>query len=116
MAAISNKEIAKNNNSYPDYYNKQHQLVNRLKPETKVALEQAINLVNEKISVIISSFPTAKKKSLFRLRFGVGIDNINDMTIKQIFSMLDLDTGMIRDFRLIGNLDSNGVLVADHDK
>ncbi len=114
LMAIGNKVIAKNNNPNQDFNNKLSQVETRLKPETKIALEQANNLIDEKVFVILNGFSSAKKNSLFKLRFGVDIDDINDMAIKRVFSLFYLDARKIQHFRLVENLNLQGVLVADH--
>ncbi len=88
----------------------QKQSVNNLKPEASLALQRANTLIEQKMSAILDSYPAAMKNSLFKLRYGVEIDKISTMAINDVFSLLGLDKAKIRQFTMIENLDSKGVI------
>jgi len=80
------------------------QFATHLKPENKRALLQAINLIEQSMSEILRHYPTTKKNTFFKLKYGVKVDKINKMPIKQVFHLLDLNPTGIDSFRLIENL------------
>jgi hypothetical protein len=108
LAALSNKAMGKKNISGLGNNNSQHQFVAGLKPETEMALQQSIKLIEEKITFILNSYPTGKKSTLFKLKHGVDIEKIKGMTMKDVFVLLGLETLKIQQFRLIESLDSSG--------
>ncbi len=79
-----------------------------LKSENKRALLQAINLIEQSMSEILADYPTAKKNTFFKLKYGIKVDKINRMPIKQVFHLLHLKPTGIDDFRLIENLTLRG--------
>ena len=80
------------------------QFASHLKPENKRALLQAINLIEQSMSEILANYPVAKKNTFFRLKYGINVDKINKMPIKQVFHLLHLKPTGIDDFPLIENL------------
>ncbi|NOR72070.1 MAG: hypothetical protein GQ532_20700 [Methylomarinum sp.] len=84
-----------------------------LKAETKSALEQAEKLVDNKVAVVLSAYPKGKMNTFFKLKYGVKVDEINQMPRKEVFRLLGLETVKIKQFRLIENLDYNGNTVND---
>jgi hypothetical protein len=65
-------------------------------------------MIEEKVTFILNGYPMDKKSKFFKLKYGVDIEKIREMTMKDVFVMLSLETMMIQQFRLIESLDSNG--------
>jgi len=75
---------------------------------TKQALQQAELKIETTIESIVKSYPAGKQKTFFKLKYGVNIDNIKGLLIKDIFKKLALDTYEIKHFNLIENLYLDG--------
>ena len=108
LAAFSNKVTAQKNYTGLSNKKSQHQFVAGLKPETEMALQQSIKLIEEKVSFILNSYPMAKKSTFFKLKYGVDIEKIKGMTMNDVFTLLGLETIKIQQFRLVESLDSCG--------
>ena len=108
LAALSNKVMGQKNITGLGNNKSQHQFVAGLKPETEIALQQSIKLIEEKVTVILNSYPMGKKNTFFKLSHGVDIEKIKQMAMKDVFILLGLETTKIQQFRLIESLDSSG--------
>lgn len=107
LVALSNKVKAQNMMGREN--NKTQSLfVEGLKPETEMALQQSIKLIEEKVGFILNSYPMGKKSTFFKLKHGVNIEKIKQMAMKDVFALLGLETRQIQQFRLVESLDSNG--------
>lgn len=112
LAELSNKAGSQKNLIFLGN-NRQRQFKDCLKPESEIALQQAIKLIEERIAFILESYPIGKKNSLFELRYGVKLDKIELMAVKTVFSLLNLEKTNVRQFALIGNFNSNGNHLVD---
>ena len=108
LAALSQKVMRQKNITGLGNDKPQHQFVAGLKPETEKALQQSIQLIEEKVAFILNSYPMGKKSTFFKLKHGVGIDKIKQMAMRDVFVLLGLETIKIQQFRLIESLDSSG--------
>jgi dGTP triphosphohydrolase len=108
LAALSKKAMGQKNITGLGNNKSQHQFVADLKPETEKALQQSIQLIEEKVAFILNGYPMGKKSTFFKLKHGVGIDKIKEMAMRDVFVLLGLETIKIQQFRLIENLDSSG--------
>ena len=108
LAALSNKVMGQKNITGLSNNKSQHQFVAGLKPETEMALQQSIKLIEEKVTVILNGYPMGKKNTFFKLKHGIDIKKIKQMAMKDVFVLLGLETIKIQQFRLIEGLDSNG--------
>ena len=108
LAALSNKAKGKKNIAGLAVNKSQHQFADGLKPETEMALQQSIKLIEEKITIILNNYPMGKKSTFFKLKHGVDIEKIKEMAMKDVFVLLGLETINIQQFRLIESLDSCG--------
>jgi len=84
-----------------------------LKTETKSALEQAEKLIDYKVAAVLSAYPKGKVNAFFKLKYGVKIDEINQLPRKEVFRLLGLETAKIKQFRLIEAMDSKGNIIND---
>ncbi len=108
LAALSNKVMGQNNVTGLGNNKSQHQYIAGLKPETEMALQQSIKLIEEKLTFILNSYPMGKKSTFFKLKHGVSIEKIKELAMKDVFVLLGLETLKIQQFRLIERLDSSG--------
>ena len=111
LAALSKKASGHKNIIGLGDNNSQYKFSVGLKLETEMALQQAIKMIEEKVTFILNGYPMGKKSKFFKLKYGVDIEKIKEMTMKDVFVMLGLETMMIQQFRLIESLDSNGKLL-----
>ena len=108
LAALTNKALGQKNITGLGDSRSQHQFVAGLKPETEMALQKSIKLIEEKVTVILNGYPMGKKNKFFKLKHGVDINKIKEMAMKDLFVLLSLETTKIQQFRLIESLDSSG--------
>ena len=104
--------IAINNTGLDEKQNRQ-QFVTGLNQQTKDALQLAGIGIEERITLIMNGFPAGKKNTFFKLKYGVDVGKVQEMAMKQVFALLNLDIKQNRHFRLIENLDVNGNRVDD---
>lgn len=108
LAALTNKAMGQKNVTGLGNNKSQHQFVAGLKPEIELALQQSIKLIEEKVSFILNGYPMGKKSTFFKLKYGVDLEKIKEMAMKDVFALLGLETLKIQQFRLIESLDSSG--------
>jgi len=108
LAALNNKAMGQKNITGLARNKSRQQFVAGLKPEIEIALQQSIKLIEEKVTVILNSYPISKKNTFFKLKYGVDLNKIKEMAMKDVFILLGLETLKIQQFRLIECLDSNG--------
>ena len=108
LAALNNKAMGQKNITGLARNKSRQQFVAGLKPEIEIALQQSIKLIEEKVTVILNSYPMGKKNTFFKLKYGVDLNKIKEMAMKDVFILLGLETLKIQQFRLIECLDSNG--------
>ena len=112
LDAIRKKTVSPNNNTRFDEKQKPR-LVTGLNQQTKEALQQAALMMEERMTIIMNGFPAGKKNTFFKLKYGVDSNKINKMAMKQVFSILHLDSSKNRHFRLIEKLDIKGNRIND---
>ncbi len=83
-------------------------LMDGIKPGVQQALIEAQHIIGDRIETIMSVYPQNKKNSLFKLRFGVTVDQLFQLKINQIFQILKLDVHQLKSYRLVENLDLSG--------
>ncbi len=89
--------------------NKQpRQFSKQLKLENKAALQHAVNLIEQRMAEILRAYPVGKKNTFFKIKYGIKVDEIRKMSIKQDFHLLQLNSIDIHKFHLIENLDFSG--------
>jgi hypothetical protein len=98
------------NNEFNDTQNSQ-QTDDELTQSAKQALSQARLSVEEKMSSILKAYPPGKANTFFRLKYRIDVQKINTMPLKKVFDLLAIDASNIQHFRMIQNLDYNGVLL-----
>lgn len=75
---------------------------------TKEALQQAELMIETAIESILKAYPVGKQNTFFKLKYGVNIDNIKGLLIKDIFKKLGLNVHKIKNFNLIASLYLDG--------
>jgi len=83
-------------------------LASGLPQQTKVALQQAGILFEERIASILNEYPAGKKKTFFKIKYGVSVAKIKTMLIKDIFKRLEMDKQQLKHYQLIENLYLSG--------
>ena len=102
---VEDKFVVKGNN--------QSQVGSGLKPELKVILNQAITIINEKLTTIIKSYPAGKKNTFFKLKFGISVEKVKEMSLKSVFDLLNLDSSKIRNFQQIEKMNCYGKIIQE---
>lgn len=82
--------------------------VSGLNKQTLGALKQAKATVDERLDSIMNTYPAGKKKTFFKLKYGISGDKVKLLVIKDMFKLLGLETKEIQYFSLIEGLDLNG--------
>lgn len=82
--------------------------VSGLNKQIMDALKQADAIVEGRVGSIMNTYPTGKKKTFFKLKYGMSRDKVKLLVIKDMFKLLGLDTKEIQYFNLIERLDLNG--------
>lgn len=93
-----------------DLEEKQSQLVigKGLNQATKEALQQASVLIEDKLNTLMAAYPTGKKNAFFKIKYGVEIEKVKEMSVQDIFKLLKLENKKIKHFLMIENLYLNG--------
>lgn len=105
LAAIGQKQhLANSLNSHE----RSSSTSTELKPEVKLVLAQAVKLVEQKMTGLIKTYPPAKKKCFFKLKYGVQLEDINKMAIKEVFHLLQIKSANVRNFQLVENINCEG--------
>jgi len=77
-----------------------------LKPEVAAELNKARELINDKIRVIMNSYPPGRQNKLFSFRFG-SVDEIKSTPVKEAFNRLGIDKNQVK-MKLLAGLDYYG--------
>jgi hypothetical protein len=85
-----------------EFRSAEQEAIARLKPEVAAELIKARNLINDKMSLIMNSFPPGKQHKLFSFRFG-SVDKIKSMHIKAAFDFLGIENNRVK-MKLIAGL------------
>ncbi|MCF6250418.1 MAG: hypothetical protein L3J75_03990 [Methylococcaceae bacterium] len=111
LSAMRNKAQQPKNRVELDGNKTRQPIIAGLNQQQTVALQKTSITIDERMTQMMSSYPAGKKKTFFKLKFGVNAEKIKVMAIKDIFILLNLDSAKIQHFRLIENLDLNGKTV-----
>jgi hypothetical protein len=111
LSAMRNKALLPKNRVELDDNKIRQSFVAGLNQQQTVALQKTSITIEERMALIMGDFPSGKKKTFFKLKFGVNAEKIEVMAIKDIFALLTLDSAKIQHFRLIENLDVKGKTV-----
>ncbi len=84
------------------------QFADGLNQQTIEALQQARSIVEEKMAAIFNAYPAGKKETFFKIKYGINSDKLKLLPMKQVFALLKLDCSVVKNFRLIENLDCTG--------
>lgn len=81
------------------------------------SLLQIQNIIDQRLHDILSIFPEGKKQRLFKIRFGVELEQIRDLPINRIISILNIQQPEIKNIlasdKSIGVLNYNGADTSD---
>lgn len=91
--------------------NKQ-QMRNDLTPAAKEALMQANVDIEERMSKILKAYPAGKTNTFFKLKYGVEIQKLNELSLTKVFEILVLDALRIRNFKMVQHLKMSGENIA----
>ncbi|ANE56058.1 hypothetical protein [Methylomonas sp. DH-1] len=80
----------------------------KLSPELLLARR----LIDRRLSELLATLPSGKQHSLFRIRFGIELNRIKDLPIRQVFSRLKIADPQLPPhspaMKRIGDLNYNG--------
>lgn len=82
-----------------------------LSQQTKEAIQQAGNMLEERMNSILNGYPAGKKNTFFKIKYGVGTAKVKNMLIKDIFKLLEMDSQQLKYYQLIENLYLSGKVV-----
>lgn len=95
----------------PVVVNKKHKpfaQVSGLNQQSKEALQQAVTMIEYKMNSILATYPAGKKKTFFKLRYGVNPEQVDTLPLQEVFKLLKLDGSGIKYFPLIEKICSDG--------
>lgn len=75
-------------------------------PEADLAIIQAI--IDERVNLILSRFPSNKKQRFFKIRYGMAPKQLKELPIGDILEILGLKRMDAVDMKRMANLDYNG--------
>lgn len=69
---------------------KQHKSAHQEQPQDA---EQAWlqSLIDQKLAKILAEFPANKQRSLFKIRFGIALDELKNLPLKQVAAILKIN-------------------------
>lgn len=102
--------LAKDSNVFSATQNNR-QSESDLTQSAKEALKQARLVIEQRMSSILNTYPPGKTNTFFRLKYGVDVKKIYTLPLNTAFDTLKLDASKIQHFKMIENLDFNGVNV-----
>ncbi len=111
LSAMRNKSLQPKNRVELDGNKTRQPIIAGLNQQQTLALQKTSIAIEERMALIMGDFPSGKKKTFFKLKFGVNAEKIKVMAIKDIFILLNLDSAKIQHFQLIENLDLTGKIV-----
>jgi len=111
LSAMRNKALQPKNRVELDGNKTRQPIIAGLNQQQTLALQKTSIAIDERMTLMMSSYPAGKKKTFFKLKIGVNAEKIKVMAIKDIFILLNLDSAKIQHFRLIENLDLTGKIV-----
>jgi len=64
--------------------------------KNEMAIQQARELITQKIAEIKATYPQGRQNKLFALRYG-SVDKLNQMSLKQLFTLLKMTEHLAKD-------------------
>lgn len=72
------------------------------------ALRLAREKIDHRLAQILNHLPAGKQQSLFRIRYGVDLEQLKQLPIKRILTLLQIQSDKLNDIKHIGDLDYDG--------
>ncbi|WP_305907302.1 hypothetical protein Q9L42_016625 [Methylomarinum sp. Ch1-1] len=85
-------------------------------PKDHVVREKAVEaeltlarkMIDQRLKQILSAYPADKQRRFFRIRFGLSPEQLKELPIKDILTLLKLKQNRLADMKEIVDLDYNG--------
>ena len=71
-------------------------------------LQIARQLIDDALHDILAALPAGKHRRLFKIRYGVELDAIQQMPLTQVFAVLGIHTNLLTKTRHLAELNYNG--------
>ncbi len=86
----------------------QDQFSSELDKDLANDLLQLRRLIDQRLQEIISVFPSEKRQKLFKIRFGMTMEQLKQLPMHRIITLLKLNPNIALNMKRIADLDYNG--------